>query len=55
MTPKEALEALDALPTDDPELQHLGADIILCKLLGHAGYSEVVQKYLALATEWEYA
>ena len=55
LTPEEATIALAALPTDDPEVQHLSADVILCQLLNFLGQEEIVDQYKAMAVDWEYS
>lgn len=55
MTPEQAIVALEELPTDDPEVQHMSADIILCQLLISLDHEDVVDRYKKMMRNWEYA
>jgi hypothetical protein len=43
-----AIEALRALPRNDPEGAHVTADAILCDLLNQLGFGAVVAEYEAI-------
>jgi len=49
MTRDEAIDALKALQdSDDKEMAHFAADVVLCRLLRALGYEDVVKEWNAI-------
>lgn len=42
---KRKMEIINEQHSDDPEVAHLDADILICELLVELGYKDVVDEY----------